>query len=248
MRLASCDSQPRLAAAAGPGQRQQPVVLEQTPSLGELVVPAHEARPRSRQPTSCFPHARRRSAIGGHRRPTPREHGRAPPEALSTRTSLPRQDAWAPPSSSMSRAQLARPHGLTQTWQGSDRRRPHKRLQEPPGPPTLGGGDRIIGSATRRSATRASCRAPRYNADYGSARQATRRYGGRQYVPGTDSATVPKAGSTQACSRARLGWLVLVIDELGYPIRGEPVGLRTNGDSRQTNVEQQSNCGWPVNG
>ena len=69
-----CDGQPRLAAAAGPGQGQQPVARQQAPRLGEFLRPAHEARPRSRQATRPVP---------GHRRKAPREPGRSRPKALN---------------------------------------------------------------------------------------------------------------------------------------------------------------------
>jgi hypothetical protein len=49
------DAQPRLAGAARTRQRQQPVVLEKIPSMGEFLVAPDEARPWSRKPARRIP-------------------------------------------------------------------------------------------------------------------------------------------------------------------------------------------------
>jgi hypothetical protein len=90
------DGQPRLAAATGARQGQQPVVVEKVPSMGKLVLPSHEACPRSRQTARRVPGAAGGRVRGGrlatrgtgHRRQTPRGHGQRGPGTLRWRTTI----------------------------------------------------------------------------------------------------------------------------------------------------------------
>ena len=98
---------PRLATASRPGQRQQPP--KEVPSLGNLVFPAHEARPRPGQAAGYRPGAARSKAqcgeprirISGHRTPSQSTARRSPlarPAGAPASPPIPRASApCAPP-------------------------------------------------------------------------------------------------------------------------------------------------------